>query len=70
MVSAHPNAGLPNAFGAYDQTPEDMRDLIEKYLEENLINIIGGCCGSTPEHIQLIAEVASKYSPRKIKINV
>lgn len=70
MVSAHPNAGLPNAFGAYDQTPEEMRDLIEKYLEENLINIIGGCCGSTPEHIQLIAEVASKHQPRKIKINV
>ena len=69
MVSAHPNAGLPNAFGAYDQTPEEMRDLIEKYLEENLINIIGGCCGSTPEHIQLIAEVASNYSPRKIYIN-
>ena len=69
MVSAHPNAGLPNAFGAYDQTPEEMRDLIEKYLEENLINIIGGCCGSTPEHIQLIAEVASNYSPRKININ-
>lgn len=70
MVSAHPNAGLPNAFGAYDQTPEEMRDLIEKYLEESLINIIGGCCGSTPEHIQLIAEVASKHQPRKIKINV
>ena len=69
MVSAHPNAGLPNAFGAYDQTPEEMRDLIEKYLEENLINIIGGCCGSTPEHIQLIAEVASNYSPRKTNIN-
>ena len=45
MVSAHPNAGLPNAFGAYDQTPEEMRDLIEKYLQENLINIIWGCCG-------------------------
>lgn len=70
MVSAHPNAGLPNAFGAYDQTPEEMRDLIEKYLQENLINIIGGCCGSTPEHIQLIAEAASKYQPRKIQINV
>ena len=69
MVSAHPNAGLPNAFGAYDQTPEEMRDLIEKYLQENLINIIGGCCGSTPKHIQLIAEVASNYSPRKININ-
>jgi 5-methyltetrahydrofolate--homocysteine methyltransferase len=69
MISAHPNAGLPNAFGAYDQTPEEMRDLIQKYLEENLINIIGGCCGSTPEHIQLIAEVASKYQPRKIHVN-
>ncbi len=69
MISAHPNAGLPNAFGAYDQTPEEMRDLIQKYLEENLINIIGGCCGSTPEHIQLIAEVASKYQPRKILVN-
>lgn len=69
MISAHPNAGLPNAFGAYDQTPEEMRDLIQKYLEENLINIIGGCCGSTPEHIQLIAEVASNYQPRKIHVN-
>ena len=69
MISAHPNAGLPNAFGAYDQTPEEMRDLIQKYLEENLINIIGGCCGSTPEHIQLIAELASKYQPRKIHVN-
>ena len=65
LVSAHPNAGLPNAFGAYDQTPEEMQDLIKKYLEEGLVNIIGGCCGSTPEHIQLIAEVAHKYSPRK-----
>ncbi len=66
LVSAHPNAGLPNAFGAYDQTPEEMRDLIKKYLDESLVNIIGGCCGSTPEHIQLIAEVAHKYSPRKV----
>ena len=66
LVSAHPNAGLPNAFGAYDQTPEEMRDLIKKYLDENLINIIGGCCGSTPEHIQLIAQVAQSHSPRKV----
>lgn len=66
MVSAHPNAGLPNAFGAYDQTPEEMRDLIENYLKENLVNIIGGCCGSTPEHIALIAEIVHKYSPRQI----
>lgn len=66
LISAHPNAGLPNAFGAYDQTPEEMRDLIEKYLEENLVNIIGGCCGSTPDHIALIAAAAEKYTPRKI----
>ena len=65
LTSAHPNAGLPNAFGAYDQTPEEMRDLIEKYLKENLINIIGGCCGSTPEHIAQIASVARDYRPRK-----
>ena len=65
LTSAHPNAGLPNAFGAYDQTPEEMRDLIEKYLEENLINIIGGCCGSTPEHIAQIASVTRDYKPRK-----
>lgn len=69
-VSAHPNAGLPNAFGAYDQTPEEMRDLIQKYLDENLVNIIGGCCGSTPDHIQLIAEVANQYKPRKVSLNV
>jgi len=66
LISAHPNAGLPNAFGAYDQTPEEMRDLIEKYFEENLVNIIGGCCGSTPGHIALIAAAAEKYTPRKI----
>ena len=68
LTSAHPNAGLPNAFGAYDQTPEEMRDLIEKYLEENLINIIGGCCGSTPEHIAQIASVTRDYKPRKIQL--
>lgn len=66
-VSAHPNAGLPNAFGQYDQTPEEMQDLIREYLEDNLINIIGGCCGTNPEHIRLIAEVAKEYQPRKIE---
>ncbi len=70
LVSAHPNAGLPNAFGTYDQTPEEMRDLIKKYLDESLVNIIGGCCGSTPEHIQLIAEVAHNYTPRKVSKTV
>ena len=66
-VSAHPNAGLPNAFGAYDQTAEEMRDLIKNYLDNNLVNIIGGCCGTTPEHIRLIAEIAEKSSPRLYK---
>jgi 5-methyltetrahydrofolate--homocysteine methyltransferase len=64
-VSAHPNAGLPNAFGQYDQTPEEMQQLIREYLQENLVNIIGGCCGTTPEHIKLIAEVAKEFKPRE-----
>ena len=66
-ISAHPNAGLPNAFGEYDQTPEEMQQLIKEYLDDNLINIIGGCCGTNPEHIKLIAEVAAQYKPRKIE---
>jgi 5-methyltetrahydrofolate--homocysteine methyltransferase len=65
-TSAHPNAGLPNAFGEYDQTPLEMQQLIEDYLHDGLINIIGGCCGTNPEHIKAIAEVAKKYQPRKI----
>ncbi|MAV81581.1 MAG: 5-methyltetrahydrofolate--homocysteine methyltransferase [Flavobacteriales bacterium] len=65
-TSAFPNAGLPNAFGEYDQTPEEMRDLIKEYLESNSVNIIGGCCGTTPEYIKLIAEEASKFKPRKL----
>ena len=65
-ISAHPNAGLPNAFGQYDETPKEMRAQIKEYLDENLINIIGGCCGTTPEHIKLIAEVAKEYKPRKV----
>jgi 5-methyltetrahydrofolate--homocysteine methyltransferase len=65
-ISAHPNAGLPNAFGQYDQTPEEMQALIREYLQDDLINIIGGCCGTTPEHIKLIAEVATEFKPRQI----
>lgn len=64
-ISAHPNAGLPNAFGQYDQTPQEMQALIREYLEDNLVNIIGGCCGTTPEHIKLIAEVATEFKERK-----
>lgn len=67
FVSAYPNAGLPNEFGQYDQTPEEMAAQVEEYLKEGLVNFLGGCCGTTPEHIQKIAEVARKYSPRKIK---
>ncbi|GGH40929.1 5-methyltetrahydrofolate--homocysteine methyltransferase [Mangrovimonas yunxiaonensis] len=66
FTSAHPNAGLPNAFGEYDQTAKQMQQLIESYLKDGLVNIIGGCCGTTPEHIKAIAEVAAKYKPRVI----
>jgi len=64
FVSAHPNAGLPNEFGEYDETPESTALQIEEFLKEDLINIIGGCCGTTPEHIKAIAEVAKNYKPR------
>lgn len=63
-VSAYPNAGLPNAFGEYDESPEQMAAQIQLYLEKQLVNIVGGCCGTTPPHIKAIAEVASKYAPR------
>jgi len=66
FISAHPNAGLPNAFGAYDQSPAEMCELMESYMSEELVNIIGGCCGSTPEHIKLLAQAAAKYKPRPI----
>ncbi len=66
LVSAHPNAGLPNEFGEYDETPEIMAAQIKEFLDEGLINIIGGCCGTTPEHIKAIAELAAKYEPRKV----
>lgn len=69
-ISAHPNAGLPNAFGEYDQTAKEMQALVKDYLEENIINIIGGCCGTTPEHIRLIAEIAAEYKPRRIQFPV
>ena len=65
-VSAYPNAGLPNEFGHYDQTPEEMGQQVEVFLKEGLINIVGGCCGTTPDHIKLIAEIAKKYNPRGV----
>lgn len=65
-VSAHPNAGLPNEFGQYEETPERMAEQIKEFLEDGIINIIGGCCGTTPEHIKAIAELAKHYPPRKL----
>jgi 5-methyltetrahydrofolate--homocysteine methyltransferase len=67
-VSAHPNAGLPNAFGEYDETPAQMAAQIKEYAEKGLVNIVGGCCGTTPEHIRAIAEVVKKYEPRGLTV--
>ncbi|SFR88534.1 homocysteine S-methyltransferase family protein [Maribacter stanieri] len=67
-VSAHPNAGLPNAFGEYDETPDQMAAQIKEYAEKGLVNIVGGCCGTTPEHITAIAEIVAKYEPRKLTV--
>ena len=64
-ISAHPNAGLPNAFGGYDDTAEIMANQIEEYLEKGLINLVGGCCGTTEEHIGAIADLTAKYKPRQ-----
>ena len=66
FTSVYPNAGLPNAFGEYDQTPNGMLTQLREYLEENLVNIIGGCCGTTFDHIKLISEEVKKYKPRPI----
>jgi len=66
FICAYPNAGLPNEFGAYDEGPEFMASQIETFARDGLINIIGGCCGTTPDHIRAFAEVVAKYKPRKI----
>jgi 5-methyltetrahydrofolate--homocysteine methyltransferase len=70
FVSAYPNAGLPNEFGHYDQTPDEMAEQIEEFLKEGLVNIVGGCCGTTPDHIKKIAAVASKFKPREVVAHV
>lgn len=66
LVSAHPNAGLPNEFGGYDLNPEDMATTIGEFARAGLLNIVGGCCGTTPEHIKAIAEVVENLNPRPI----
>ncbi len=66
LVCAYPNAGLPNEFGEYDESPEAMAALIGEFAASGLVNMVGGCCGSTPEHIRAIAEAVSKHKPREI----
>ena len=65
-VSAHPNAGLPNAFGEYDETPEEMAATLKEFAESGLLNLVGGCCGTTPAHIKAIAEAVSAIAPRRL----
>ncbi|MER9106702.1 methionine synthase [Mesorhizobium sp. M0848] len=66
FTCAYPNAGLPNEFGRYDESPDFMAAQIEEFAREGLVNVVGGCCGSTPEHIRAIAEAVKKYPPRAI----
>jgi 5-methyltetrahydrofolate--homocysteine methyltransferase len=69
-ISAYPNAGLPNAFGQYDESPEFMAEQIREYAEKGLVNIVGGCCGTTPDHIAAIAKIVKNYQPRKINVSI
>ena len=64
-ISAFPNAGLPNEMGEYDQSPNWMAKQLEDYMKRDMVNIIGGCCGTTPEHIKLMKKVTRKLKPRK-----
>lgn len=64
-VSAHPNAGLPNEFGEYDQTPDEMAEQVKVFLDNQYLNILGGCCGTTPPHIKALAEIAATSKPRQ-----
>ena len=66
LVSVYPNAGLPNEMGEYDESPEFMARLLEEWAQDGLINIVGGCCGTTPDHIHAIAAAVSKYPPRRV----
>jgi len=66
FVSCYPNAGLPNEFGEYDDSPEHMSSVIADWAQQGWVNIVGGCCGTTPEHIKFIAQVCADLSPRPI----
>ena len=63
-VSVHPNAGLPNEFGGYDETPEEMAEIVGDFMDRGLVNLVGGCCGTTPEHIRALSERAGRAKPR------
>ncbi len=65
FTSLYPNAGFPNEFGQYEKTPEAMAKVLDEYAKENLFNIVGGCCGTTPDHIKLISDISKKYKPRQ-----
>ncbi|MDR1683680.1 MAG: methionine synthase, partial [Candidatus Symbiothrix sp.] len=67
-ISAYPNAGLPNSLGQYDETPETMAPQIQEYLDEGLVNIIGGCCGTTPDHIAMIASLVERHGARGLRV--
>ena len=67
-VSAHPNAGLPNAFGEYDEQPHETAHIIEEWAAEGFVNIVGGCCGTTPDHIKHIAEQVKNYKARVLPV--
>ena len=67
-TTAYPNAGLPNEFGQYDESPEAMANVVEKFMAEGWVNMIGGCCGTTPAHIKAIAEKAKNYAPREVPV--
>ncbi len=66
LVTAYPNAGLPNELGEYDETPEEFAPKLEEWARDGLVNMVGGCCGTTPDHIRALAQAVSKYPPRKI----
>ena len=65
-ITTHPNAGLPNAFGGYDETPEDMAEVVGEFARAGLVNVLGGCCGTTPAHIEAIARAVAGVTPRQL----
>ncbi|MBM3581640.1 MAG: methionine synthase, partial [Alphaproteobacteria bacterium] len=66
LICAYPNAGLPNAFGQYDETPEQTAGFVVEWAKDGLVNVLGGCCGTTPDHIHAIAEAVKGYPPRRV----